>query len=123
MALLGMVQTVCRRLGISVPVTVVGNTDNQIIQLLAIADEEGEDLGSQLADGWQAQRREATFTMVAGADQGAMNGTVVAAGDFRYIINDTLWNRTTSLPINGPVSSAVRQQVQLVRIAGKTIRM
>ena len=118
MALLGMIQTVCKRIGITVPTTVVGNTDNQIIQLLAIADEEGEDLGSQLADGWEAQRREATFTMVAGEDQGVMNGTVVAAGDFRYIINETLWNRTTSLPIIGPVSSAEWETLQAFPVTG-----
>ena len=112
MALLSMIQTVCRRVGIAVPTTVVGNADNQILQLLAIADEEGEDLGSQLASGWVSQTREATFTMVATASQGEMNGTVVANGDFRYIINETLWNRTTSLPITGPVPPAEWETLQ-----------
>ena len=104
MALLGMIQTVCRRLGISVPTTAVGNPDNQITQLLAIANEEGEDLGSQLASGWKVQIRDTTFTMVSSPSQGVMNGTVVADGDYRYIINNTVWNRTTSMPIEGPLS-------------------
>jgi len=118
MALLSMIQTVCRRVGIAVPTTVIGNADNQIVQLLAIADEEGEDLGSQLADGWQAQRRATTYTLVAGQDQGVMNGTVVAAGDFRYLINDTMWNRTTSLPVTGPLSSAEWETLQAFPVTG-----
>jgi len=116
MSLLTMVQKVCRRVGIAVPNLVVDNTDVQIIQLLALADEEGEDLEARCH--WRAQVRDTTFTIVGTANQGAIDGTVVSDGDFDHFINDSIWNRTTSLPITGPLNDMEWQTLQASPVTG-----
>ena len=69
MSLLTMVTQVCRRIGIVAPNAVVSSADPQIIQLLALANEEGEELANRYP--WQAMRQQATFTTVATESQGA----------------------------------------------------
>ena len=60
MSLLTMVQQVTRRIGIAAPSAVAGNTDEQIIQVLALANEEGEELAERHT--WQSMTKEVTFT-------------------------------------------------------------
>ncbi len=103
MALLGMIQKVTARIGISTPTNVIGNSDSQVAQLLALAQEEGEDLRARFQ--WSALVRNNTFTITLAASQGALNGTVISDGDYDYITDQTMWNRTTSLPIIGPLNS------------------
>jgi len=116
MALLGMLQRSTRMLGIPVPTSIVGNTDAQVVQLLEIANAEGEELASRY--GWEDMFLENTFTQVAAASQGLMNSAVVSAGDFDYVLNDTMWNRTTSLPILGPLSPTDWQTLQAFPVTG-----
>lgn len=116
MSLLSIIQGVCPNLGISKPTTVIGNTDSQIIQLLAIANEEGEDLASRY--GWSSMTKVNTFTMALAESQGALNSTVVTAGDFDYILNDTIWNRTLSEPIYGPAAAVERQTLAAFPVTG-----
>lgn len=65
-ALLTMVQNVCGELAIAQPISLFGNTDQQAIQLLSFAQREGYELSQRLNknEGWQALRREYTFTTV-----------------------------------------------------------
>ena len=104
MTILSLVQKTCRSVGLDVPGSVVGNTDRNVVQLLALANEEGEDLAAR-GPGWSAMWTDVTFTQAAAALQGKLdnNGTngLLAADDYDYIINATMWNRTTSLPILG----------------------
>lgn len=116
MALLGMVQAVARRVGITVPTSVVGNADYQVAQLLELANEEGTELAARTA--WPELIREKTFTITLAASQGAINGTVVTDSDFDYIMPDTFWNRTTSMPILGPVDSLNWQTLQAFPVTG-----
>lgn len=90
MSLLTLIQGACRRLNISAPSAVIGNTDQQIIQILNIANEEGEDLAQRYR--WQRLVNESTFSSVASESQGAI--TTLAGTDFGWICNDTVWNRT-----------------------------
>lgn len=113
MSLLSIVQDCCEELGIQSPSSVVGNTDRQVIQILQIANREGRDLLARYP--WTAAIREATFTQAAASLQGTM--TSLAAG-FDYIMNDTMWNRTTSLPIMGPVASRDWQTLQAFPVTG-----
>jgi len=103
MALLDLVQRATARLGIAKPVSIVGNSDIQVAQLLELANTEGEELSARYL--WAAKIRSNVFTLALASSQGKMNGDVVVDGDFDYIINDTFWNRTLSLPVNGPMSS------------------
>lgn len=108
MSLLTMLQGVTPRLGIPKPMTIVGSTDDQVLQLMAIANEEGQDLARR--GQWQALTNSSTFTTVATESQGAI-ATLAGAG-FDYIVNETAWNRTQRRPLFGPLSS---QQWELLK--------
>jgi hypothetical protein len=81
------------------PTSVSGSSDPQIMQLMAIGNEEGQDLSARYP--WQALINESTFTSVATESQGAI--TTLAATDFRYILNDIMWDRTLLTPVFGPL--------------------
>jgi|TARA_R100001530_G_scaffold3596_5_gene5288 hypothetical protein len=114
MTLLSIVQDVATEIGLASPTTVIGNTDKQIIQLLQMAQREGRQLGDRYD--WEAMQIEATFTQSAAASQGAM--TTVAGTDYKYIINDTMWNRSTQLPILGPLDQRDWQALQAFSVTG-----
>lgn len=116
MSLLTIIQDVCDNLGIPRPTTVIGNTDQQVIQLVSIANQEGKNLASRYA--WSSLIRVNTFTMLLAELQGALNSTVVTAGDFDYILNDTIWNRTLSEPIFGPAGAVERQTLAAFPVTG-----
>lgn len=90
MSLLSMVQKTAKRLNLNSPSAVIGNTNKEVIQLLNLADEEGQDLAQRYR--WQRLINESTFTTVATESQGAM--TTIAGADFGWICNDTVWNRS-----------------------------
>jgi hypothetical protein len=60
MSLLTMMTQVCRRMGITAPTSVSASSDPQILQLMAIGNEEGQDLSARYP--WQALINESTFT-------------------------------------------------------------
>jgi len=47
MTLLAVVQKFCKRTNISSPTTVYGSTDPQIIQIMSLLEEEGNDLSGE----------------------------------------------------------------------------
>lgn len=100
MTMLATIQYFCRRTGLPVPATVAGSTDPQVRQVMALLEEEGQDLARR--GPWQAITFEATHTSLAAESQGAI--TSIATNGFNYIKNDTIWDRTDNLPICGPLS-------------------
>lgn len=63
LTLLGLIDQACGELGLLQPTTIVGNTDNQAIQLLALAQREGKEF-SALANGnggWEEMRLQKSF--------------------------------------------------------------
>ena len=102
MSLLTLIQSVTPRIGLPKPTAVISNTDEQIIQLLEIAQEEGEELASRFP--WSKMVFQNTFTVAASQDQGLFNSTIVTAGDYDYMIPETFWNQTTTVPFQGPLS-------------------
>jgi hypothetical protein len=114
MSLLTIVQQAALRIGVTSPNAVVSSTDANVTRLLALANEEGQELSARYE--WQALRNEATFTTVATASQGAL--TTLAGADFRYMINETFWNRTQRRPIFGPLTDQQWQQIQAQQILG-----
>jgi hypothetical protein len=108
MTILELIQAFCRRTNIPVPATVVGSTDAQINQALAILEEEGNDLASRHQ--WQGLVVEATFTTVALEDQGLLD--TIAPTGFRYIRNNTIWDRTDRLKVVGRTSGVEWQEIK-----------
>jgi hypothetical protein len=96
-SLLTIIQQACGELSLTVPTVVVGSTDPQVIQLLALAQRAGQQIAQ--AHPWQALMAEKTFTTVASTEQPAALPT-----DFDRFIPNSFNNRTTRRPIIGPVT-------------------
>lgn len=105
MTLLSVVTEVCGRLALTQPLTVVGSTDAQVIQLYTLANVAGRDL-AQSYD-WQAITEEQTFVTVAATQQPA-----AFPADFDHFIANSAFNRTSRRPVNGPLTSAQWQALQ-----------
>ena len=114
MSLLSMVTQVCRRIGITPPASVSGSSDPQILQLMALANEEGQDLSARYP--WTVLQNESTFTTVAAETQGAI--TTLAGSDFRYILNDIMWNRSLLRPVFGPLTAQDWQALKARNVNG-----
>lgn len=103
MTLLATVQRFYRRTNLGTePTSVVGSTDQQVKQVLALLEEEGNDLSGR--GDWQRITFEATHTTVATESQGAIetiavSNEVTRNAKYRYFKHDTIWDRTENLPI------------------------
>lgn len=102
---LQIVRDACNEIGITAPNTATGSSDLQIIQLTALVNREGRELAARY--GWTELTREITWTTIAAEDQGALVGGIIAVGEgFKYILNETIWDRSTQYPLTGPTSPA-----------------
>jgi len=110
MSMLSLVQSFCRRTNISVPVAVLGSTDPQVLQVLALLEEEGQDLATR--GDWSVLRNEATHTTIASEDQGTIDS--IAPNGFDHFVPDTLWDRTDQTPLY-IVSPQEWQQIKAVQ--------
>lgn len=113
MTCLKMIQTVCKRIGILSPNAAVTSNDQQIIQLVALMEEEGQE--GQWRAQWSGLQTQATFTTVAAEVQGALAS--IAPG-YSYIVDNTIWNRTLRRPVYGPKSEQDWQQSVAMQING-----
>ena len=114
MSLLTIIQRVCTRTNVPVPATVYGSTEPLVLQMLALLEEEGNDLSQRHP--WQGVTFEATLTSLAAEDQGAM--ATIASNGFRHIKNQTFWDRSSKLPILGPLSDVEWQTRKAVTNTG-----
>jgi hypothetical protein len=110
---LQIIQTVCKRVGILSPNAALSATDQQIIQLLSICEEEGQAQAKRTT--WESLQTEAIFVTVAAETQGTM--AAIAPG-CKFIINDTIWNRTLRRPVFGPKTPQDWQQLKASQISG-----
>jgi hypothetical protein len=99
MSLLSLVTAFCERTNLPVPIAVKASTDTQVIQVRALLEEELEDLASRAT--WERQTLEQSLTTVAAEDQGAIDS--LASPGFRFIVDQTIWNRSRRLPVAGPL--------------------
>ena len=126
MSLLTIVQTACKRVGVTAPVNAYSSTDDNIVRIIALANEEGEELANEYS--WQVLTNEATHTTVAAESQGSI--LTIAGADFGWIKNDTFFDRTSNRPVL-PVddvewqrmkASSVTGPYSRFRISGNTLR-
>lgn len=118
MSLLTTIQYACGRFGVPVPTTVLGTVDVQVLQMLRLLEEEGNDLS--MRNEWEALTIEASHTTVATESQGSI--ATIASNGFRYIKNDTIWDRTNKLPVLGPLSAFDWQTLKAVNVTGPRYR-
>lgn len=101
MTLLQLVQRHCRRTGITVPSAVVTSTEDQIQMCLELLNEELDELSQRHK--WQILQTEATWTSLAGADQGELR--ILAPGIIHdWVIQDTFYDRSGNLKFVGPLT-------------------
>ena len=115
MTLLSVVQNACNELGISSPSTVIGNADSQIKQLLALSNREGKALAARPAAGWERLLEEATFNTQAQESQGTIESL---APGYKYLINQTIWNRTQQREVYGVISPQEWQRLKATETTG-----
>ncbi len=97
--LLAIIQAAAGRLAIPVPTAVMASTEAQVVQLLSLANKEGQMLASR-AD-WQVLTKEQTFTTVAAEIQAG-----AVPSDYGHYLIDSMYNRTAVRKIVGPLTSA-----------------
>lgn len=98
MSLLSLVKDACDRLGLPRPTVVYASTDQQVIQLLGLAQQEGIELARRHR--WQAITAEKTFTSTAAETQ-----TGAIPSDFDRFVDDTFYNRTQKREVQGPLNA------------------
>lgn len=113
MNLLALVQEFTARMGLPRPAQVAGSTDPQVQQILALLNETLEDIVDK---GWSALTQESTFSTVDGEDQGAI--TSLAPNGFKWILQETIFNRTLRLPLFGPIAASKWQALKALPNAG-----
>lgn len=111
-----IVRRACRSLGIPSPSSAVGSSDLQIVQILNLLNDEGMELSGEIE--WESLTNEATFTTVATESQGTVESIIGAANDYRYIINDTIFNRSRREPIFGPKAARDWQAQKSLNLTG-----
>lgn len=116
MNLLQILRAAAGRIGLSPPSAGIGSSDLQVIQLVELANEEGQELSARHS--WQALTRETTFETVAQESQGSLATIIGENDDLGWIINDTLWNRDSAMPIFGPRAPKDWQQEKAFSITG-----
>lgn len=94
MTMLSICATAALRVGLPSLSAIAGNSNDNAVRLLALANEEGEDLSQRHR--WQILTREATFTTLATESQGLM--TALAGSDFQWLNTETVWDRDSNEP-------------------------
>jgi hypothetical protein len=114
MTLLQIVQEFCQRNGLTVPQIVMASQDDQLTQIVGLANEVCEDLVRRHS--WTILQYETVFTSAAGADQGALS--TLAPNAFLKILNETIFDRTRRLPVFGPRSPQQWQMLKALPMSG-----
>lgn len=117
--LLDIIRRFMERTGLPKPAFSIGSTDVQVTQVLGLLEEATEEIVMRNARGWQILNRQAIFQTKAQEVQGSLSEL---APGFRAVINDTLFNRTTRLPIYGPLLPMERQATKALQTAGPYYR-
>lgn len=115
MSLLTIIQDVANSVGITSPSVVVTATDTNILTLLSLANRSGKEMAK--AYEWQELRTySGTITTTGTIAQGTIQAQFGAG--FDRISNQTLWDTSSRLPIDGPVTIQQWQQYLASNVVG-----
>jgi hypothetical protein len=81
---------------------------------MALLQEECNDLSARYA--WEQLINEATWSSLASEDQGTIQS--LAPVGYRYMLNNTIWDRTQRLPIIGPLNPVDWQALKAIIVTG-----
>jgi len=98
--LLQLIQQFSARRLLPAPTIGVASQDDQILQIIGLMNEVLEDLTTRYVG--TGLQKVATWTSTATEDQGPI--TTLAPFGFKWMINDTFWDRDVRLPVFGPKS-------------------
>lgn len=98
MSLLTICQNVANAIPIEVPSVIVGNAAETASLLLACAQHAGKQLARRPKNGWLDMVVEYTFSTV--ASQADYN----LPSDFKWLVQDTLWDRSNYEEMRGPLT-------------------
>lgn len=104
MSLLTICQDVTDRIGLTRPTSLVGSSEQTARMLLSLANQEGKALARRHP--WQRIKAEHTFATV--------DGTVAYAlpTALDRIVEGSIWNRTQTRPVIGPITAQRWQMMQ-----------
>lgn len=114
MSLLSITKAVALKVGITVPTVAITSTDMNIQQIIGFINEAGQELAARFS--FQAITKEATFATVATESQG--NILTLTGADFAFVLNETMWDRSTKRPVFGPKVPAEWQQLKAQFVNG-----
>jgi hypothetical protein len=102
--------------GFTRPTTLVANTSDDVRQLTELLNQAGRELASR--HNWQMMCLEANFTTVGVENQGTLATIIGGAQTLKSIVNDTIWNRTTRLPVCGPLNQKIWAGYKALSLTG-----
>lgn len=110
MTVLSIVRAVMGRLSLTRPTIVVTSTDRNVIQMLELLQEAGEELSkANSPGGWQSLQRDYSFITVAQEEQTNMP----IPADLRRFVPDSFYNQSTNRKLTGPLTPQEYQQAQV----------
>jgi len=108
MTALSLIQQHCRVNALNVPTSIIGSQDTTVVQLVAILQEQLDELATQSE--YNTTTVEATFTAIAAEDQGAI--TTLAPSGYQWMITETFFDRTLKRPVYGPLNATEWQEIK-----------
>jgi hypothetical protein len=114
LTLIQMLQEFSKRRGLPVPVIGVASQDDQTVQLIGLLNEVLEDLTTRYVG--QALQKVAVWAQLGTESQGLMS--VLAPFGFKWMINETFWDRDQRLPVFGPKDSVEWQTLKATPLTG-----
>lgn len=97
------------------PTSVMASTDDSVRQLRALANEVISDITNR-GSSWAKLQKQATFTTLATTAQGTI--AAIAPYGFKYVIPDSLYDRTERRPLYGPRNAPRWQEAQALPMTG-----
>ena len=116
MSLLSIVQNVAASVNTDIPTTVVGNSNADARQWLALANSCIQEISRRHT--WSALVLEHTFTTIAAVEQ---DSTSIPDDFDRFVADVALWNRTQNAPYFGPTFSNEWQTLQTSAVGGNVM--
>jgi hypothetical protein len=113
---LEVAQDFAAAVGFTRPTTLTANPSDDGRQLTELLNQAGRELASRHM--WQAMNFEASFTTVATESQGTLASIIGPTQVLKRILDETIWNRTTRIPVYGPLSPKVWQGYKALTMVG-----